>query len=221
MHSPLTTRPPRKRAIPWLLAPLFATLLFVCLYVTAALLYPGGSQEDPQARGFIWAHNYWCNLLNEKAVNGQPNTARPVALASLVLMCLGLMSFWWTFPRHAPFSAGWRTVFQVSGVVSMLIGTFLITPWHDLIINVSTLLALVAMTGTFIGLYKLRWLFLFWMGLFILVLIALNNLLYYHQGLGLLHYLPIVQKISFAYVLGWISLISLRLYRQSAKHPIN
>jgi len=211
------TIPSTKRS-PWLLTPLFGTLLFVWLYVLAAFFYPGGSQQDKNAKGFSWMHNYWCNLLNETAMNGQPNTARPIALSSLVLLCLALMSFWVLFPRYAPFNKRWRLLFQWSGIASMLTGAFLFTPLHDVIINISTLLGLVALTGTFIGLYKLRWMGLFWMGIFTLALIALNNILYYQ--VGLLYYLPLVQKITFGYVLLWICLVDLRLYRQ-AGHPLH
>lgn len=185
----------------------------MCLYVGAAFCYPGGSQQDKYAKGFSWMHNYWCNLMNENAMNGQPNTARPIALGSLVLLCIALAGFWIIFPQHAPFTRKLRLLFQLSGIASMLTGVFIFTRFHDVLIDISTLLGLVALTGTFIGLYKLRWKGLFWMGIFTLLLIALNNLLYYREGL--LYYLPLVQKITFGYVLLWICLINIRLYRQS------
>lgn len=52
----------------WLLFPPTGILIFFMLYVVAALLYPGGSQADKASTGFSWMNNYWCNLLNEKAM---------------------------------------------------------------------------------------------------------------------------------------------------------
>ena len=94
----------------------------------------------------------------------------------------------------------------------MSIGMFLFTSLHDYIINIASLFGLIALTGTFIGLKKMRWTKLFWMGIFIVILIGLNNFLYYKNGL--IFYLPIVQKITFLYFLLWVCLISINLYNK-------
>ncbi|PIQ21332.1 MAG: hypothetical protein COW65_09725 [Cytophagales bacterium CG18_big_fil_WC_8_21_14_2_50_42_9] len=85
----------------WKLAPLFGSTLFLLLYFVATLYYPGGSQFDKNTKGFSWAHNYWCNLLNENAINGQPNPARPIALTAMMVLCLTLTVFWYLFPIQA------------------------------------------------------------------------------------------------------------------------
>ncbi len=190
--------------------PLFGSCLYVLLYLAAAWLYPGGSQFDKAAKGFSWLHNYWCNLLNEQAGNGEPNPARPVALTAMLVLCGTLALFWYLFPQYAGFKKSTRLLLRVSGIAAMAIGAFLFTPLHDVIINVATLFGMIALAGTFTGLYRLRWKKLFWMGLFNLVLVAANNALYYGNGLL---YLPVVQKITFLYFLLWISLISGCLYR--------
>ena len=84
---------------------------------------------------------------------------------------------------------------------------------HDIIINIATVFGLIAVIGTFIGLLELKWTKLFWVGIFILPLVALNNFLYYKTGL--LIYLPVVQKITFLYFLLWICLIDVGLYKHS------
>ena len=38
----------------WVLTPIFGILIFVVLYIVAALLYPGGSQVDKNSIGFSW-----------------------------------------------------------------------------------------------------------------------------------------------------------------------
>jgi hypothetical protein len=99
----------------------------------------------------------------------------------------------------------------------MTTGMFLFTSAHDLIVNIASLCGLVAMTGTFVGLYKSKWTRLFWLGIFNLALVALNNILYYGNDLKL--YLPVVQKVSFLFFLVWICLINIQLYRKARVRP--
>src|SRR3954449_6164304 len=71
-----------KRIYLWTLLPLFGIILFLLLYFIATLYYPGGAQFDKTTKGFSWTQNYWCNLLNENAINGLPNPARPIAITA-------------------------------------------------------------------------------------------------------------------------------------------
>ena len=201
----------KKRNV-WMLVPLFGTILYFLLYFIATLFYPGGSQLDKNSKGFSWMQNYWCNLLNENAINGLHNPARPIALSAMIILCFTLITFWYIFPRQIQFKKSGKFVIQASGIVSMAIGMFLFTSLHNVVINIATLFGIVALLGTFIGLKKLKWTKLFWMGIFILLLITLNNLLYY--GDGLLYFLPAVQKITFLYFLIWICLIDINLYNK-------
>lgn len=89
---------------------------------------------------------------------------------------------------------------------------------HDLVTNLASAFGLVALVGTFIGLYQAKWYALFTLGLFNLLLVGLNNYLYYSRDLIL--YLPFVQKISFAFFLLWISWITIKLYRDAGKAMI-
>jgi len=100
----------------------------------------------------------------------------------------------------------------------MTTGMFLYTNLHDTIVNIASLCGLVATVGTFIGLYKLKWTTLFALGIFTLALVALNNILYYGDGLKL--YLPVVQKITFFFFLLWICLININLYHRQIKNNL-
>jgi hypothetical protein len=182
-------------------------LLFSLLYVVATFYYPGGTYLDKSSQGFSWAQNYWCNLLNENAINGQHNPAKPIAFTAMIVLSLTVMMFWYMFPFQAGFKTPERYIMQLSGFLSMAISVFISTDLHDSIINVAGLFGLIALTGTLIGLRKLRWTYLFYMGLFIVLLLALNNLLYYLKNL--MYYLPVVQKITFLSFLLWICFINL------------
>lgn len=196
-----------------MLIPIFGTILFVVLYIIATLFYPGGSQVDKNSIGFSWTNNYWCNLLNEKAINGQTNTAQPIALTAMFILCLTLIYFWLQFPKHTNLKKSYHLTVQISGTVAMIIGLFLFSKFdHDLITNLASMFGLFATTGTLIGLYKNKWKTLFYFGLTIIILVAMNNVLYYNKNLIL--YLPVVQKVTFAIFLIWICCINLKIYKQ-------
>jgi len=196
----------------WILATFIGSFLFVILYIIAAFLYPGGSGANKTATGYSWINNYWCNLLNEKAINGQTNTARPVAVLAMLVLCLSLSTFWVLFPAITQLKKYHRLLIQLAGTVCMLASFLLLTPIdHDLAVNTSCAFGLIAMTGTLIALYQLKWKSLFALGLFDLLLVALNNYLYHSNEMT---YLPIVQKFSFLSFLVWFCLIDLELYRK-------
>jgi hypothetical protein len=197
----------------WLLLPFFGTLLFVTLYVIATFFYPGGSQADKNSTGFSWADNYWCNLLNEPAINGQHNPAKPIAMTGMLILCLSLSYFWFLFPRHVNVGKFVKSSIQISGAVAMTIAFFLFANIdHDMVINSASIFGLIATIGTFIGLYKVRWYGLLTIGFFIILLVGLNN--YFYNNKALMVYLPIVQKISFATFLVWVCGIDINLYRR-------
>lgn len=193
------------------LLPAYGSLLFIILYIIAAFLYPGGSQGDKQAQGFCWLNNYWCNLLNEKAINGTVNPARPVALTGMLVLCTTLSLFWFNFPRFAQFKNPAKIIYQLSGLLSMFSAMMLFNPFHDLATNVAGAFGVIALIGTFAGLRRFQWNKLFVFGIFNLLLVVLNNYLYYHSDL--IYLLPVVQKISFASFLCWICCISVMLFR--------
>jgi len=193
-------------------------LLFIILYIIAALLYPGGSGTDKTAIGYSWTNNYWCNLLSEKAINGQTNTARPVAVTAMVILFLSLSTFWILFPALTHLKKYHRLLIQVAGTVCMLTSFLLLTSIdHDLAINTSSAFGLIAMTGTLIALYQLKWKWLFAIGLFDLLLVALNNYLYHSNEMM---YLPLVQQFSFLSFLVWFSFISVGLHQRSKSRII-
>jgi len=202
----------------WILTPFIGSCLFVILYVIATFLYPGGSGADKTAIGYSWTNNYWCNLLSEKAINGQTNSARLVAVVAMFVLCLSLSAFWIQFPALTQLKKYHKLLIQVAGTFCMLASFLLLTSIdHDLAINTSSAFGLVAMTGTLIALYQLRWKWLFVFGLFDLLLVALNNYLYHSDEMM---YLPIVQKFSFLSFLIWFSCISINLYQRSKSRII-
>jgi len=198
-------KPANKQKFQWELIPLTGIPLFILLYIIAASLYPGGHPGDLQAKGFSWLHNYWCNLLNEQAINGQRNSGRPVALTGMIILCISLATFWFYYPVKPGIPHKLQWLIRISGTLSMGTALFITVFDHDGVTNIASLLGLIAVTGTLIILYRTKQHWLFRLGLLNLLLVGVNNLFYYSPSL--LYLLPMVQKLSFAAVLGWIWLI--------------
>ena len=211
----LTQQTDKTKSI-WVLTPIFGTIVFVVLYIVATLLYPGGSQIDKNSIGFSWTNNYWCNLLNDNAINGQHNPAKPIAMTGMFVLCLTLSFFWFLFPRHINLDRKLKLAIQISGTIAMTIAFFLFTNInHDLVTNLAATFGAISTIGTFIGLYKTKWFGLFAFGLLNIILVGLNNYVYYTKGLII--YLPVIQKISFATFLIWICCIDIKLYQREEK----
>ena len=70
--------------------PLICVVLALALVLVATCLYPGGTLGYPRAVGFDWSRNYLTQMFRPVAVNGQPNTARPWAIAGMWLFCIAI-----------------------------------------------------------------------------------------------------------------------------------
>lgn len=186
--------------------------IFCALYFQATLNYPGGSQADYHAAGFSWQHNYWCNLMQEKSLNGQMNPARPVAITALGILCLSLAIFWIQFPHFTKLQSKFKRGIRICGAAAMGIGFLLFTPApHDLIMGLAALSGLFATAGTIAGLHQNGWKSLQYFGCLNILLVLVNPILYYQSEWIL--YLPVVQKITFASFLTWICMINVKIYR--------
>ena len=193
------------------LLPLVGIGLFLVLYVVAAQVYPGGSQAYKMATGFSWLHNYWCNLLNEKAMNGQPNPAKPIALSAMLILCSSLVVFWYHLPTLFVVSESIKKAIRLSGILSTIFTLFIYTAHHDILLNAAAFFGLIALSGTFWMLYNARSIRLLRLGIACLMLVMLNNYIYYATDR---FYLPILQKCTFVCVLCWISWLTIAMYNE-------
>jgi hypothetical protein len=197
----------------WNLIPIFGTLQFFFFYFIATLYYPGGSNVDINAISFSWANNYWCNLLSETAINGQPNAAKPFAMFGMFVLCITISIFWYIFPKQININKKLKKIIQIFGILGMVAGAFIFTKInHDFLTNLASLFLGIAFIGSIIGMYKSISYNLFAFGMLNILLVGLSNICYYNQNL--IVYLPIIQKITFLSFLLWVSCICLKLYRE-------
>ena len=199
-----------------LLLPILGVLLFSAMYITAAVLYPGGSQADPHSVGFSWKDNYWCNLFNATAINGYPNPARPVAVIAMIVLAASLQFFWMLVALRASTSRSLsRTIIASAIACNVFIFSLATAHLHDLMVNLASLAGLITVVCVMIVLYRLKWNGLFAAGLFNILLVGLNNFVYYSGTL--IAWLPVIQKFTFLVFLCWICLINVRIYRETVR----
>lgn len=180
------------------------------LFYVATIYYPGGSQFNHYAQAYSWEHNYWCNLLYKNALNGEPNKARLIALFAMICLNSSVAGFWLLFPTLTKLGFSKKLLIQFSGILSMLIASFISSKLHDSLILLASLFGLVALVGTLYVLLKLHWIVVFYFGLLNLFLLALNFLFYFNDTL--IYFLPILQKVTFITFLSWFSIMSYKMY---------
>ena len=196
--------------------PIIGILIFMALYIFAASLYPGGSQADLYSVGFDWMNNYWCNLMNEVAMNGEINPARPYAIVAMIILCLSLALFFILFAQTFVKHIIWKRIIQWFGVLSMIAAIFIFSAYHDLMTIISSLLGFWAVIGIIRSIYKSSLTGYKITGAICIVLLIINNYIYYsHHFLALL---PLIQKITFAIVLVWIMGLNFKLIKW--KYPL-
>jgi hypothetical protein len=193
--------------------PLLGIATFVGLYIYSSTLYPGGSQADLNAEGFDWINNYWCNLMNEKGMNGQPNPAKPFSIFAMVVLCLSLMFFFIQFAKNFSNSRLWKRLIMVSGVLSMTFAMLMFTQYHDLMTIVSSLFGVFVLIGIIREIFKSDLLLYKTSGVLCILLLGMNNYVYYTRQY--IETLPLLQKITFAIVLIWIIGLNYELIKRN------
>jgi hypothetical protein len=117
-------------------------------------LYPGGSQVNLNSESFDWANNYWCNLMNEKGINGQANPAMPFSILAMIILCLTFMFFFIQFAQIYDKNKIWKWIISTSGIISMSFASLIFTQYHDLMTTLSSIFALFVIIGIIKAIYK-------------------------------------------------------------------
>lgn len=151
------------------------------------------------------------------AKNDEVNTARPIAITAMGVLCVSLAIFFYYASRlFWPGSIG-RRIVRSSGIISMAILVLLLKYDHDRIINMSGIFGMIALVGTIIGLYIIRAYLLVILGILCVLLVIVNNYIYYTEQF--FYALPVIQKITFLLFLLWFILVNIRLYKREKAFP--
>ncbi len=195
--------------------PIVGIIAFVGLYIFSSTLYPGGSQADLNSEEFDWVNNYWCNLMNEKGMNGQPNPAKPFSILAMVVLCISLMIFFIQFAKTYPKSRQWKQIIMVNGILSMTFAILIFTEYHDLMTIISSIFGLFVVIGIIREVYKSELTIYKIGGVACILLLGMNNYIYYTKHF--IEALPLLQKITFAIVLIWIIGLNYELIKKKEK----
>ena len=200
------------------LIPVIGIAIFVGLYIFSSTLYPGGSQANLNSEGFDWINNYWCNLMNEKGMNGQPNPAKPYSIIAMIILCLSLMFFFIQFAQIYSKSKIWKRIIKTSGIISMSFAILIFTKYHDLMTTLSSIFGLFVVIGIIREIYKSKLSIYKITGVICILILGINNYIYYTQQF--IQVLPLLQKITFAIVLLWISGLNFEINKKKIKLAI-
>ena len=181
--------------------PTLGILVFISIYIYASQLYPGGSIADINSIGFDGRNNHWCNLMRESGLNGIQNQARPVAIAGITILCLSMIVFFIQFANYFEKSRIWNITIKISGGLAMLSATFIFTKYHNLMTTILSICGTIVIIGMIRALHNNQLTFFKVMGVFCILIIALNNFFYYNEDL--IQYSPLVQKSAFLLILTW------------------
>jgi hypothetical protein len=100
-----------------------------------------------ESEGFDWIHNYWCNLMDHKAMNGQQNPARPLSVFAFTTLCISIGLFFIRFSQAFVKTSIWKRLIQVFGILSMTSAPFISTSFHHVAIIVACAFGLVVIIG--------------------------------------------------------------------------
>ena len=198
-----------------LYAPAVGVISFYALHALAALLYPGGSHDDRNEPGFSLVRNYFCDLLDSEALNGQPNPGRPFGLVAMAVIVPTLALFWLSVVRLYPRQRTLVMTTRIAGSVSALATLLLLTPFHDSAVEIGGGFGLVAFFSVLAALPRAEHGLLFLGGL---VALAVSSacLFIWRTGLGM-PALAGLQKLAFALFLAWVFAATLRAAREGAR----
>ena len=193
--------------------PSIGIFLFVCIYIYASQLYPGGSQADTNSMGFDWRNNHWCNLMSEYGINGVQNKARPIAITGITILCASMILFFFQFANHFEKNRNWKMIIKISGTLAMLSATFIFTIYHDIMTTILSIFGTLVIIGMIRALHKNHLPFFVIIGILCMVIIGTNNFFYYNEDLT--RYSPIVQKTAFVLILSWTIGLNFKMNRNN------
>ena len=115
---------------------LIAVVISLILMIIATSVYPGGSMFDKNSVGFDWTKNFISNLFATKALNGAENPSRIWAYIGMILLPFSYAIFFINMSKKLP-EKNVANILKYGGAANILFMFLIVTPLHDLMLNVS------------------------------------------------------------------------------------
>jgi len=161
--------------------------------IIAISIYPGGSMFDKNSIGFDWIKNFISNLFGAKALNGAENKSSTWAYLGMILLPLSYSMFFVNMSKKIPDkNAGY--ILQYGGVANIICMFLIVTPLHDLMLNISISLFWTCIVVITVFVFKTR------LHLFKFLSIACLLFFYYSiysWAISDWDLLPMMQKVNF------------------------
>jgi hypothetical protein len=162
--------------------------------IIAISVYPGGTMFDKNSTGFDQSKNFISNLFATKALNGDENPSRIWAYLAMFLLPVSYAIFFIHMAKKIPDkNAGY--ILKYGGVANIICMFLIVTPLHDLMLNISIALFWSCLCCISIIIILKTKLYVF------KVLCALCLLVFYYSlflwGTNNWPLLPTMQKINF------------------------
>ncbi len=172
---------------------LIGVVISLILMIIATLVYPGGSIFDRNSVGFDWTKNFISNLFATKALNGSENSSRIWACLGMIILPSSYALFFINMSKKIPEkNAG--NILKYGGVANILCMFLIVTPLHDLMLNISITLFWTCIFIVTVFILKTR------LHLFKLLCIVCLVIFYYSIYLWAISdwdLLPLMQKLNF------------------------
>ena len=114
------------------------SISLILLFI-AISMYPGGTYQDKNSVGFNWTKNYISNLFEARALNGSKNYSRFWAFFGMFVYSISCAIFFVNMSYKIP-EKGFKNILKYTGILIMPFTFLIITPLHDLMLNISSFL---------------------------------------------------------------------------------
>lgn len=182
--------------------PIVGMALYIGMFTYTTTLYPGGSENHPQMAGHSFFHNFLCDLNPAIALNGSLNPARPLSIASHIILSITMILFFYILPEIFERKNTNTKLVRGFGMLTMTVFIFMFTEYHDKIVVIVAALGTVALVPFFIEVLNYsntslkRWAYLCYIMSVIVFVIFITKIGYY--------YLPFLQKMTFVLDAIWV-----------------
>ncbi len=181
---------------------LFGVIIGTLLLVISTMYYPGGTYENVNSEGYDWANNYISNLLRPLAVNGEANTARPLAILGVLFLTASFGLFFVNFSYRIKIRSA-SLVIKYFGILATILGFITVVPsMHDLMVTLSSILTLLIFFYITVMVSKSKLTSMKVMSIAFLSTFYFGAYMYFARFQ--LDYMPIMQKIIFAMKITWV-----------------
>lgn len=205
---------------------------FVVLMALAMAHYPGGNIWARGEPGYDFWHNFWCDLLRERAYNGQPNLLAPsLAQAAMLTLAVAIAALFLVAPGLFPTRRRLGVLVSSLGVASALglafvsvVSNGLFPRLHGTTVLVAGPAGLLAVIGTLIGVLReqVRSQRSLALGIALLVAALISLIQYareYVWSAPSSEWLPRSQKVATLLALVWMCVVSFEAARRTRRQP--